>query len=602
AAVQELDSTSFLYDLPPTETRNRILKRLYAEQRLESSAVSSTTTHCATRCPPSPDLPGLDQWRKYRYSSSCELSDARVQNFTWRTMYSMSWLRTCFGAHHGWMNVNPDDTTDQDDYLTSEDDKTAPQCELPLSSELLPQADLLPAWQEETFSMGFVLETPTPTSRRSVQTPLEPDTTKGGNPTTQASLNEVTDRLTENESTGWESDYGPMNFDLNSFTPLTVQVEPVPMQNVGPVPIAMESAQVPNSVTTTLVSQDNGPIPYGALMFPNPSHQAGALDFSLSNQGFAPAFLAPGLTNYEGLMEPSAAEILEKILAETNTLDLGSAMVGPLGDEFLSQFSATQTPSTSAARNETLSGTVGPTQLNTPVLTTNPMSATLPTMSISTPMASTTAQPAPKMSPPNTYPSSYLSPPASARLIPNVISGNSALGNRVWNNTSPQLSPEATIDIPLLKQTSTTTHCSTPSQITEPLPTKSVSSASEKYYPRPMVFSNGNSGPVIISTPESSPNMEPTSLSGHTKSSKSNSTPSGYFCSQCKATSTTQWRKRPETGDRLCNACALYEKSKNAPRPLDIAQKNSVPRRRRRKKTSEGTSTLAPVKKLAKLV
>ncbi|KAJ1651202.1 Peroxisome biosynthesis protein pex1 [Dispira simplex] len=602
ASAQELDGTSFLYDLPSTETRNRILKRLYAGQQPGSSPTSSTTTHCATRCPPSPDLPGLDQWRKYRHSSNRELSDARVKNFTWRTMFSMSWLRTCFGVHHGWDNVNPDDTTDQDGYLTSEDNTSAPQYDLPLNSELLPQGDLLPEWQEETFSMGFVLETPTPTSRRSIQTPLEPDTTKGENPVTQASLNEVTERLAKNESAGWESDYGPMNFHLNSFTPLTVQVESVPMQSAGPVPIALEGPQVSNSVTSTMISQENGPIPYGALMFPNPSNQAGTLDFSLSNQGFAPTFLAPSLANYEGLMEPTAAEILEKILAETNALaeanalTLDSAMVGPLDNEFISQFSPVQPPSSSAAVEGTLSGTVAPIQLDTPVLTTN-----LPTMSTSTPLTSTTVQPFSKVAPSNIYPSSYLSPPASARLIPNVISSSSVLSNRVWNNTSPPLSSKATADIPLLKQTCTT-HYDTSPQSKKSLPTKLVSGSSEQYYSRPMVCPNGSSGPLIMSTPESSPNMEPTSLSDPTSAIKDCGMPNGYFCSQCKATSTTQWRKRRETGDRLCNACALYERSKNAPRPLDMAQKNSVPRRRRRKKTSEGTSTLAPVKKLAKLV
>lgn len=49
-------------------------------------------------------------------------------------------------------------------------------------------------------------------------------------------------------------------------------------------------------------------------------------------------------------------------------------------------------------------------------------------------------------------------------------------------------------------------------------------------------------------------------------------------CSNCKTTETTLWRR--VRGALVCNACALYEKLHNRPRPLSLAKKQ-IKRRNR---------------------
>ena len=47
--------------------------------------------------------------------------------------------------------------------------------------------------------------------------------------------------------------------------------------------------------------------------------------------------------------------------------------------------------------------------------------------------------------------------------------------------------------------------------------------------------------------------------------------PKGQSCNNCKTTETTLWRRT--RGVLVCNACALYEKLHNRPRPLSLAKK-----------------------------
>ncbi|KAK5060020.1 hypothetical protein LTR84_009904 [Exophiala bonariae] len=49
----------------------------------------------------------------------------------------------------------------------------------------------------------------------------------------------------------------------------------------------------------------------------------------------------------------------------------------------------------------------------------------------------------------------------------------------------------------------------------------------------------------------------------------------GQMCSNCGTTKTPLWRRSP-TGNTICNACGLYQKTRNAPRPSNFKRPNSV--------------------------
>lgn len=51
---------------------------------------------------------------------------------------------------------------------------------------------------------------------------------------------------------------------------------------------------------------------------------------------------------------------------------------------------------------------------------------------------------------------------------------------------------------------------------------------------------------------------------------------SGKKCSNCGATSTPSWRRCPAGKNLLCNACGLYQKLHNRPRPFKIADDGSI--------------------------
>jgi hypothetical protein len=51
---------------------------------------------------------------------------------------------------------------------------------------------------------------------------------------------------------------------------------------------------------------------------------------------------------------------------------------------------------------------------------------------------------------------------------------------------------------------------------------------------------------------------------------------SGKKCSNCGATSTPSWRRCPAGKLLLCNACGLYQKLHNRPRPFRVAEDGSI--------------------------
>ncbi|PJF16987.1 GATA-4/5/6 transcription factor [Paramicrosporidium saccamoebae] len=51
---------------------------------------------------------------------------------------------------------------------------------------------------------------------------------------------------------------------------------------------------------------------------------------------------------------------------------------------------------------------------------------------------------------------------------------------------------------------------------------------------------------------------------------------SGKKCSNCSATSTPSWRRCPAGKNLLCNACGLYQKLHNKPRPFRVADDGSI--------------------------
>lgn len=55
---------------------------------------------------------------------------------------------------------------------------------------------------------------------------------------------------------------------------------------------------------------------------------------------------------------------------------------------------------------------------------------------------------------------------------------------------------------------------------------------------------------------------------------------SGRFCSHCKATKTSVWRRCKVSQELLCNACGVYMRLKGVPRPVQYKQKQVKPRMR----------------------
>jgi hypothetical protein len=83
---------------------------------------------------------------------------------------------------------------------------------------------------------------------------------------------------------------------------------------------------------------------------------------------------------------------------------------------------------------------------------------------------------------------------------------------------------------------------------------------------------NGPNGPLFSSWKTKN------SSSSHSISTQIDSS-SGLprkICSNCGSISTPSWRRCPEGRNLLCNACGLYQKLHNRPRPLRIREDGSV--------------------------
>ncbi|AEO55115.1 hypothetical protein MYCTH_2298578 [Thermothelomyces thermophilus ATCC 42464] len=80
----------------------------------------------------------------------------------------------------------------------------------------------------------------------------------------------------------------------------------------------------------------------------------------------------------------------------------------------------------------------------------------------------------------------------------------------------------------------------------------------------------------------SSAPSSPTSRKAGGSSSQTKTTSAGNFgqsgqvCSNCGTTFTPLWRRSPQ-GEIICNACGLYLKTRNAPRPINLKRPPAVP-------------------------
>merc|ERR1719225_1131340 len=63
----------------------------------------------------------------------------------------------------------------------------------------------------------------------------------------------------------------------------------------------------------------------------------------------------------------------------------------------------------------------------------------------------------------------------------------------------------------------------------------------------------------------------------------------GTACANCSTVTTTLWR-RTVAGDIVCNACGLYQKIHNQPRPITL-KKDSVQTRKRKQNKAESSSS-----------
>ena len=71
----------------------------------------------------------------------------------------------------------------------------------------------------------------------------------------------------------------------------------------------------------------------------------------------------------------------------------------------------------------------------------------------------------------------------------------------------------------------------------------------------------------------------------------------GTSCGNCSTTTTTLWR-RTTSGEIVCNACGLYQKIHNTPRPISLRKENLQTRKRKQNKSSglAGFTSQFPVK------
>jgi len=66
----------------------------------------------------------------------------------------------------------------------------------------------------------------------------------------------------------------------------------------------------------------------------------------------------------------------------------------------------------------------------------------------------------------------------------------------------------------------------------------------------------------------------------------------GTSCGNCSTTTTTLWR-RTSSGEVVCNACGLYQKIHNQPRPISLKKENVQTRKRKQNKSANQLTNFA---------